>query len=85
MTNCHLFIIADHYGSVVGQQINSLGLNVSVAWLGSQLKHVISGMEGQPFLFLNWEPNTITRIKKMSRISFPPCRFVKFENNNNKV
>ena len=79
MTNCHLLVIADHYGSVVSQQINSLGLNVSVAWLGSKLKHAISGMESQPFLLLNWEPNTITRTKRMSRISFPPCRFVKFD------
>lgn len=63
----------DHYGSVISQQINSLGLNISVAWLGSKLKQVFSGMEGQPYLLLNWEPNTVPRTKKMTRISFPPC------------
>ena len=68
------FIFVDHYGSLIRQQINSLGLNISVAWLGSELEHVISRVDGQPFLVLNWEPNTVSRAKHMTRISFPPCR-----------
>lgn len=71
---CLIFV--GHYGSVVRQQINSLGLNISIAWLGSELEHVISRVEGQPYLLLNWEPNAVSRTKKMTRISFPPCRYV---------
>lgn len=67
-------MFVDHYGSLIRQQINSLGLNISIAWLGSELEHVISRVEGQPFLVLNWEPNTVSRLKQMTRISFPPCR-----------
>lgn len=67
-------MFVDHYGSLIRQQINSLGLNISIAWLGSELEHVISRVEGQPFLVLNWEPNTVSRLKHLTRISFPPCR-----------
>ena len=71
------FMFIDHYGSVIRQQINSLGLNVTVAWLGSELEHIIRGVGSQPFLVLNWEPNTVSRAKQMTRISFPPCRCAK--------
>ena len=85
---CNIFV--DHYGSLIRQQINSLGLNISVAWLGSELEHVISRMDGQPFLVLNWEPNTVSRAKQMTRISFPPCRcafycFVKILNAQSRI
>ncbi|XP_078367736.1 uncharacterized protein LOC144651661 isoform X1 [Oculina patagonica] len=62
----------EHYGSVIRQQINSLGLNISVAWLGSELQHVIRRVIGQPYLQFNWEPNAVSRTK-MTRISFPAC------------
>ena len=73
----NFFMLVDHYGSLIRQQINSLDLNISVAWLGSELEHVISRVGGQPFLVLNWEPNTVSRAKQMTRISFPPCRYAK--------
>ncbi|XP_068721735.1 uncharacterized protein [Montipora capricornis] len=62
----------DHYGGILSQQINSLNLNISVAWLGSQLKEIIN--QDQPFLLLNWEPSEITASKGLSRINFPSCR-----------
>ncbi|CAH3138826.1 unnamed protein product [Porites lobata] len=62
----------DHYGHVISQQISSLGLNISVAWLGSKLSHVLNGIEATPYLLLNWQPNTAPRTK-MTRIHFPPC------------
>ena len=69
-------MFVDHYGSLIRQQINSLGLNISVAWLGSELERVLSRMAGQPFLVLNWEPNTVSKAKQVTRISFPTCRCV---------
>jgi len=67
-----VIIFADHYGSVISQQVKGLNLNVSVAWLGSQLKEVVS--QDRPFLFLNWEPNPLTATGKVSRINLPACR-----------
>ena len=66
---------ADHYGFVVSQQINNLDLNVSVAWLGSKLEQVMSMTDSEPFLTLNWEPNTMTRNRQLTRIALPLCRY----------
>ncbi|XP_029195937.2 uncharacterized protein LOC114961433 isoform X2 [Acropora millepora] len=72
--NCAVLLadFPDHYGSVISQQVKGLNLNISVAWLGSQLKEVVS--QDRPLLFLNWEPNPLTATGKVSRINFPACR-----------
>lgn len=64
----------DHYGSLLQQQINSLGLNMSVVWLASELQYFVNGRGDQPFLLLNWEPNTKPTAEQLTRISIPPCR-----------
>lgn len=63
----------DHYGSLLQQQINSLGLNMSVVWLASELQYFVNGRGDQPFLLLNWEPNTKPTAEQLTRISLPPC------------
>ncbi|XP_077982551.1 uncharacterized protein LOC144437483 [Glandiceps talaboti] len=56
-------------------QITSLDLNVSIAWIGPKLYNYVQDRHDnrQPVLFLNWTPNGIIATGNHSRITFPTC------------
>ena len=56
--------IADFYSA--DNHAPELGLDVSVAWLGSNLTQVVHSRtsSGSPSLFRNWTPNTLTLMGK---------------------
>ncbi|KAI0225558.1 hypothetical protein LSAT2_023695 [Lamellibrachia satsuma] len=63
---------------VLQSQINSLHLDVSVAWIGPHLHSFVHQrtVNYLATLFFNWMPNTLTAMGNYSRISFPHCKVV---------
>ena len=60
---------------VLPQQIRNLGLDVSIAWIGSHLHSFVSERTRQqlPTLFFNWTPNILTAFSNFTRLKFPGC------------
>ncbi|XP_070575709.1 uncharacterized protein [Ptychodera flava] len=56
-------------------QIESLELNVTIAWIGPKLESYVQNCHDrhQPVLFLNWVSNGIISTGNYSRITFPNC------------
>ena len=68
---------------VLQSQINSLHLDVSVAWIGPHLHSFVHQrtVNYLATLFFNWMPNTLTAMGNYSRISFPHCKVGGFSGN----
>lgn len=76
----YVFFFIEHGGYEASKQIQNLKLNVSILWMGSQLRNAlnISIAVQQPYLVLNWEPNTLTANERLQRVELPPCRYCKY-------
>ncbi len=63
-------------GGILGEQVDSMGLNVNIAWIGSHLHSFVDerAATGLPTLFFNWSPNTLTALGNYTRVKFPLCR-----------
>lgn len=60
----------------LGEQIQGLGLNVAVSWIGSHLQSFVNErtLHGKPTLFFSWVPNTLTAAGNYTRVMFPSCK-----------
>jgi len=63
------------YGSALLEQIRSLGLQTSVAWIGKHLDAVVRDRHShrRPVLFFSWVPNVLVSDGRFSRLHFPSC------------
>jgi len=63
------------YGSELMEQIRSLGLQTTVAWIGNHLDPVVRDhfSHGHPVLFFSWVPNILISDGRFSRVHFPSC------------
>jgi len=63
------------YGSELLEQIRSLGLQTTVAWIGSHLDAVVRDhlVHDRPVLFFSWVPNILVSDGRFSRLHFPSC------------
>jgi len=70
-----LYCVTELYGSELLEQIHSLGLQTTVAWIGDHLNSVVREHLSQnlPVLFFNWVPNILTSGDEFSRLHFPLC------------
>ncbi len=69
-------LISELDGGILGQQVDSLGLNVNIAWVGSHLRSFVQERTNNklPTLFFNWMPNTVTALGNYTRVKFPLCQ-----------
>jgi len=67
--------VTELYGSELIEQIDSLGLQTRVAWIGDHLNTVVHDQfsRGVPVLFFSWVPNVLTSDGRFSRLHFPSC------------
>jgi len=67
--------LTELYGSELLEQIRSLGLQVTVAWIGNHLDAVVRDhfLHGRPVLFFSWVPNILMSDGRFSRLHFPSC------------
>lgn len=70
-----LFHVTELYGLELLEQINSLGLQTRVAWIGDHLNTVVRDhfSRSLPVLFFSWVPNVLTSDGRFSRLHFPSC------------
>ena len=60
---------------MIVNHIETLNLNVNVAWIGSHLHPFVHDRTSnrKPSLFFNWTPNTLTALGNYTRVKFPLC------------
>lgn len=53
----------------------TLELKVEVAWIGPNLETFVleRAKRGEPVLFFNWKPNTLTHKNNFTNVAFPHC------------
>ncbi|XP_064467335.1 atrial natriuretic peptide receptor 2-like [Ornithodoros turicata] len=57
------------------EQIKKLKLRVNVAWVGKRLEEYVGNLlrKGDPVVFYNWKPNTLTAFHNVTHVAFPQC------------
>jgi len=75
MEHCCGYVVTELYGSELMEQIDSLGLQTRVAWIGDHLSTVVRDQFSRsvPVLFFSWVPNVLTSDGRFSRLHFPSC------------
>ncbi len=58
------------------EQVDNLGLDVSIAWIGSHLHSFVHARtsKNHPTLFFSWTPNSLTALGNYTRVKFPLCK-----------
>ena len=67
--------ISEQDSGLLGEQVDTMGLNVNIAWIGSHLHSFVQERTDNklPTLFFNWMPNTLTALGNYTRVKFPLC------------